>query len=124
MGLSSTKLRRELRALEARRRTLLGRLTGTSELAVGTVSWVDRKCGRAGCHCARGEGHRQMQFLFADADGVRRCKLVRKADHVRLEDANQRYRAFREDLRQLAAIQKREHEILMALMEGRGLRYE
>jgi hypothetical protein len=124
MGSSTSKLQRELRALEARRRTVVRRLLSTAELAVGTVSWVDRKCGRAGCHCARGEGHRQMQFLFADPEGVRRCKLVRKADQTRLEEANERYRACRDDLRELGAIQKRQHEIQVALIEARGLRYE
>ena len=124
MGPSTLKLRRELRALEARRRALVRRLTGTAEMAVGTVSWIDRKCGRAGCHCARGEGHPQMQFLFADSEGVRRCKLVRNSDQDRLEKANQRYRTFREDLRELEAIHKREHEVLMALIRARGLSYE
>ena len=65
-----------------------------------------------------------MYFLFADASGRRRCKLVRKADEARLEQANQRYRAFREDLRQLAAIQNRERALLMAWMRKRGLSYE
>ena len=124
MSPSTSKLQRELRALEARRRTLVRRLLGTAEMAVGTVSWVDRKCGRAGCHCARGGGHRQMQFLFADPEGVRRCQLVRNADQARLEKANERYRAFRDDLRELEAVQKREHEVLMALIQTRGLRYE
>lgn len=91
---------------------------------MGTVSWVDRRCGRPSCHCARGPRHRQAQFLFADAQGRRRCKLVRKADQGRLEESNQRYREFRAGLRELAAIQKQEHALLMDLTRARGLRYE
>lgn len=124
MGLSTSKVLRQLRALQKRRQAVLRRLLGTQELAVGTVSWVDRKCGRPGCHCAQGPGHRQMHFLFADAQARRRCKLVRKADEPRLLQAGQRYRAFRADLRELAAIHKREHVLLMALRRARGLRYE
>lgn len=123
MSLSTRKLQLRLQTLEARRRILLRRLAGTSKLAVGTVSWVDRKCGQPGCHCAQGCGHRQMQFLFAE-EGRRRCKLVRRVDETRLEQANDRYRDFREDLKELAAIQKREHELLLDLMHARGLRYE
>jgi hypothetical protein len=121
---STVKLERTLRALEARRRALLRHLALTEELAVGTVSWVDRRCGRPGCHCARGPGHRQAQFLFADAQGRRRCQLVRKADQRRLQEANQRYRLFRAGLRELVAIQNQERALLMALMRTRGLRYE
>jgi hypothetical protein len=124
MNRSTDKTLRQLRTLQARRRLLLRRLLASGELAVGTVSWVDRKCGRSGCHCALGPGHRQMHFLFADAQGHRRCKLVRKADAARLERAGQRYRAFRADLRELVAIQKRERELLMAWMRARGLSYE
>ena len=124
MGLSTSRWLRELRALHRRRRAVLRQLLGTQELAVGTVSWVDRKCGRPGCHCAHGPGHRQMQFLFADAQGGRRCKLVRKADEPRLLRAGQRYRSFRAGLRDLAAIHKREHALLMALRRTRALRYK
>jgi hypothetical protein len=124
MALSTSRLLRKLRSLEARRRALLRRLSGTEELAVGTLSWVDRRCGRPSCHCARGPGHRQAQFLFADAQGRRRCKLIRKADEDRLQEAHQRYRHFRAGLRELAAIPKQEHALLMDLMRARGLHYE
>ena len=124
MSLSTSRIRRELRHLETRRRALLRRLQSLEELAVGSVSSADRQCGRPGCHCAQGAGHPQMQFLFADEEGRRRCKLVRKADENRLEQANARYRAFRDDQRELAAIQKRQHELLMDLMRARGLHYE
>ncbi len=95
-----------------------------AELAVGTVSVVLRKCGNPGCHCARGDGHPQTLFLFNDEEGRRRCKLVRRADEVRLHAAGKRYRAFRQDLKQLRAIDRREKEILMALRDMRALRYE
>ena len=124
MNLSTSKTLRQFRTLQARRHALLRRLLSPAELAVGTVSWVDRKCGRPGCHCAEGPGHRQMQFLFADPEGCRRCKLVRKADEARLELANERYRAFREDLRELATIQNRERALLMEWMRKKGLTYE
>ena len=124
MALSTEKLREDLQALEKRRRRILRRLMGTEEMAVGTVSWVRRRCGRTGCHCARGGGHRQMQFLFKDASGRRRCKLIRKADQGRLAQASKRYADFRAGLRELKAIEKREARILVALREARGLTYE
>lgn len=113
-----------LRELQTERRRLLRRLMQDSELAVGTVSVVHRKCGNPRCHCANGDGHPQTLFLFAGDDGRRRCKLVRRADESRLLAAGRRYRAFREGLKRLRAIDRREKEILMALRDRRALSYE
>lgn len=124
MSTSIQESRARLRELEQRRRGILRRLLGEQELAVGTVSWVHRTCGKPGCHCARGQGHRQMQFLFKDETGRRRCRLIRKADHVRLTKASARYHAFREGLRELKAIGKEEATILVALKKARQLIYE
>ena len=93
------------------------------ELAVGTVSAVLRKCGNPRCHCAQGRGHPQTLFLFTDEDGQRRCKLVRRADEARLQSAGERYRLFREDMKRLRTIDRREKQILMALRDARALRY-
>ena len=54
--MSSTKLRASLQQLQQQRRSLLRRLTSDQELAVGTVSVVERKCGNPACHCAKGAG--------------------------------------------------------------------
>jgi len=123
MAESTEKLRTALRELEQRRRKILRRLLRRAELAVGTVSWVERTCGRAGCHCADGPGHRQLQFLSRDRQGRRRCQIVRKADQKRLLRASAIYAAFREDVRGLKAIQNEEEAILVALKEARQISY-
>jgi len=124
MSTSIQKLQARLRELEKNRRRVLRRLVDETELAVGTVSWVDRSCGKPGCHCARGGRHRQMQFLFKDAKGQRRCRLVRKADHKRMTQASARYHAFRDGQRELKAIEREESEILVALRRARQLTYK
>ena len=124
MMLSRKKLLGALRGLQQERRRRLRRLTRDHELAVGSVSVVARKCGNPTCRCASGPGHLQTLFLFSDEDGCRRCKLVRRADEGRLHRAGDRYRQFREDLKQLRAIDRREKEILMALRDQRALHYE
>jgi hypothetical protein len=123
MAESTEKLRATLHELERRRREILRRLWGRDELAVGTVSWVERSCGRAGCHCAEGQRHRQLQFLSKAGNGRRRCQIIRKADHGRLLRASARYKAIRAYARDLKAIQDEEAEILMALMEARQITY-
>ncbi len=124
MPTSIPKLLVVLQQLRHERRRLLSRLTAKHELAVGTVSPVARKCGKSACHCAHGDGHPQVQFLFTDDEGRRRCKLVRKADEKWVLQAGDRYKEFRIDLRQLADINSREREILMSLRDLRAIRYE
>ena len=124
MTVSRTKLLDSLRQLQRARRRLFRRLTRDHELAVGSVSVMRRKCGNPSCHCAHGVGHLQTLFLFKDNNGQRRCKLVRRADEARLLQAGKRYRKFREDIKQLRAIDRREKEILMALRDLRAIHYK
>ena len=125
MRMSRTKLLHSLRQLHQERRRLLRRLTREHPLAIGTVSVVRRKCGNPNCHCTTGLGHPQTLFLFKDrTENRRRCKLVRRADEPWLLQAGERYREFREDLKQLRAIDQEEKQILMALAEARAIRYE
>lgn len=122
MTVSRTKLLDSLRLLQRVRRRLLRRLTQDHELAVGSVSLVRRKCGNLSCHCAHdGPGHLQTLFLFKD--NKRRCKLIRRADEARLHQAGKHYREFREDIKQLRAIDRVEKEILMALRDLRAIHY-
>ena len=125
MSMSRTKLLTSLRQLHQQRRAMLRRLTRDQELALGTVSMVYRKCGNPRCHCVEGRGHPQTLFLFKDEQqGRRRCKLVRREDEVRMNRAGQRYRQFRDDLKELRAIDKEEKRILMALAKVRAIRYQ
>jgi hypothetical protein len=125
MKMSRTKLLACLHQLHQERHRLVRRLKQEHELAIGTVSVVNRKCGNPRCHCVEGPGHPQTLFLFKDAkEDRRRCKLVRRADEPRMLRAGERYREFREDLKQLRAIDLEEKRILMALAEARAIRYE
>ena len=125
MKMSRAKLLASLRQLHQERRRLLRRLTREHPLAIGTVSVVHRKCGHPNCHCATGPGHPQTLFLFKDQkEGRRRCKLVRRADESRMLRAGEHYREFREDLKQLRAINQEEMRILVAFAEVRAIQYE
>lgn len=124
MPKSSTELHHSLRKIQLERRVLVRRLTRVREMAIGCVSVVQRKCGKPNCHCAQGGGHSQTLFQFQGDDGRRRCKLVRQADADKLLRAGDRYREFRATLRKLRAINKREEQILVALMEQHAVHYE
>ena len=114
-----------LRQLHQERRRLIRRLTRENDLAIGTVSVVNRKCGNPNCHCVEGPGHSQTLFLFKDeTEGRRRCKLVRRADESWMLKAGKYYREFREDMKALRAIDLKEKRILMAIAEVRAIDYK
>ncbi len=122
---SRTKSLASLRKIHQERRRLIRRLLRKDELAIGTVSVVRRKCGNPRCHCADGSGHPQTLFLFQDPqEDRRRCKLVRRADEAWMMQAGERYREFRKGIQQLRAIDREEKQILVALAEGRAIRYK
>lgn len=120
---STTKLHRTLNRLQQEHRKLLKYLTGKHELAIGSVSKMRRRCGNPRCHCRQGKGHLQVIFLFNDSRRCRRCKLIRRADENRMLQAANRYRQTRSHLRKLRAIQNRQRQILLALINKRGIRY-
>jgi len=125
MGQSRGKLLATLKRLHQERQRLVRRLTGGQVLAIGTVATMSRKCGNPSCHCVEGPGHLQTLFLFKDEkQGRRRCKLVRRADEARMLRAGQGYRQFREDMKQLRAIDREEKRILLALAEERAIHYD
>ncbi len=125
MTMSRTTLLTSLHQLHQQRRHLIRRLKRDHALAIGTVSVVNRKCGNPRCHCVDGLGHPQTLFLFKDEkERRRRCKLVRRADEPWMVQAGERYREFREDLKQLRAIDLEEKRILMALAEVRAIQYK
>ena len=120
----SSPLPGSLPQLQLQRRALLRRLAHVPEVAVGSVSVVPRKCGKPSCHCAQGGGHPQTLFLFRGEDGRRHCKLVRQADADRLLRAGENYREFRANLRKLRAINQREEQILLRLLQQKAVHYE
>ncbi len=125
MKKSRRKLLDSLLKLHRKRRRLLRRLKEEHELAIGTVSAVNRKCGSQNCHCVKGPGHPQTLFLFKDEkESRRRCKLVKRSDEARMLQAGKRYREFRNDIKALRAIGLEEKQILMALAAVRAVRYK
>ena len=124
MATAIDKLQIRLKENHQKRNALLRYLLKNNELAVGSVSVVNRKCGKSSCHCFDGEGHPQTIFLFKAKDGKRQCKLIRREDAAEVIKAGENYREFKEHLRNLDLLYKQERNILGALMEARGIKYE
>ena len=95
-------------------------LAQTDALIIGSLSEVQRRCGKASCHCAERPGHPQA-ILMSVEDGRRRCQVIRQHDLAAVRQAVERYRAFRQGLRLLSTL---DSKVLALLKELKRLRDE
>jgi hypothetical protein len=120
---SSERVVRRLRAVESRRAVVVDELAQTDALIIGSLSAVQRRCGKPSCHCAERPGHPQTILMSID-DGRRRCQVIRQADLAAVRQAVERYRAFRTGLRMLSTLDSQILRLLKELMRLRDAGYE
>ena len=65
-----------VRQLRARRRRLARGLPDLEELLRGSLLSQQRRCGKAGCRCARGELHGPYVYLSLGREAARAGRLV------------------------------------------------
>ena len=114
---------RKFRLLEQRRARLLEALCDDEPFLVGSLSLIQRTCGKPTCHCATTPAH-PAWVLATTRDARRRCQVVRLAD---VEDVRRRvelYKRFKQALRDLDAIDREQTVLLRGLMEGRNAPYD
>jgi len=117
------KITRKLHALETQRARLIRALTRDEPLLVGSLSLVDRTCGKPTCHCATKPGH-PVLTLATRRDARRRCQVVRLDDVNEVRRRVVAYKNFKQVLGELAAIEQDEKALLRGLLEGRNVTYE
>lgn len=112
-----------LRQLERRRSELVERLLLSEPLLKGSLSLVKRTCGKPTCHCARRPAH-PVWVLATSSDSRRRCQVVRQAEVELVQRRLAAYRQFKEALRSLQAMERREKTLLLGLRDSRAWTYE
>ena len=65
-----------VRQLLARRRALAARLGDVQEMLSGSLAEQPRRCGKAGCRCATGEGHGPYSYFTPRAAGRSQSRYV------------------------------------------------
>ena len=106
------RLREAGRQFDRQLRTLLEH----DPLLRGGVYRLRRRCGKAGCRCARGELHESWVWLTRE-QGVQRLRVVPKDQTARWRELAAYYRRFRLARRELGR-QYREVLRLVKLLEG------
>lgn len=113
---------RKLRTLEARRARLIDALARDEPLLAGSLSYVNRTCGKPSCHCATAAAH-PAWTLATTADSRRRCQVVRRADVDEVTRRVEAYKNFKQRVVEIAAIESEEKKLLHGLMEQRNVPY-
>lgn len=116
-----------IQSLEQRRQKILERLYSTQTMIRGSYSKSYRRCGRANCWCAEGEGHPMNRISFTD-NGKSRTKVISAEDAEwarRMTEYYQRFRKDRQALRKLekkinAAIDQLERKIIKRTAAKKG----
>lgn len=99
-----SRLRQEILRVEEARAPIVDMLLEVRDaLLRGSFVTLRRKCGKASCHCAEGEGH-PAKYLSIKQGGRTRLIYVGAADELRVADATRRYRSFRESRAALAKL--------------------
>lgn len=89
-----SKDRQELIGLLQRLQQLAGPILGRCALLPGSLYQRQYRCGKAGCHCARGEPHRRL-VLAIRRQGRSQVLSVPDSDRARIGPAVAQYRQFR-----------------------------
>ena len=63
-------------ALKARRQRLARRVLDLNLVLSGSLVTQSRRCGKAGCRCATGDGHGPYTYLSSGGDGATRLRYV------------------------------------------------
>ena len=113
---------KKLKDLEKQRQQVLAKLFETDELAVGTVLRSKRPCGNPRCkQCQAGPSHEQVVFSYTNEKGRRTSRFVRRAEEERFEAAADRYKEFREGLRELKHLESEFRRLCGVFMHARAL---
>ena len=94
----------QLSAVERNFRSRIAQLASTKWFLRGTLSERAGKCGKPGCHCARGELHQSL-YLVQSYHGKPRQICVPKAWQERVRQAVNDYRQMQELIEEVSELE-------------------
>ena len=84
-------------------RSRLAQIVSSQGIIRGTLLHRERRCGNAGCHCAKGPGHPALYLILSD--GKRQRQLYIPKDwHDRVRQRVDNHRKVRELIHQISEI--------------------
>ena len=108
------KTRQRSESLRARRTQAIAQMPDLSEVIRGTLRRRYVRCGKPGCHCARGQGHLAYYRFWREGGRLRKC-YVRRADLAAVRAACE---ARRRERRELAEAWQEWRQLVAVVREG------
>lgn len=115
-----SRMRQSLPRLLTQMRRLIEPYFSDQPVIKGTVYELRRRCGKAGCKCARGELHARM-VVSASEKGKTRLGVIPRLFFGEVQEKVRRYQELRRARARLGAIHR---EVLKVLDEMEAMRRE
>ena len=97
----------DLETLLQHRADILRQLSEIGDLRQGSLTAQFRKCGKPGCHCAKGPGHGPYLQLTRKVNGKTRCKSIPVAAEDQTRMQIEEYKRLRALVQQLIEVSDR-----------------
>ena len=94
----------DLETLLQHRSDVLRQLSEIGDLRQGSLTAQFRKCGKPGCHCAKGPGHGPYLQLTRKVDGKTRCRSIPAAAEAQTRVQIEEYKRLRELVQELIEV--------------------
>ena len=113
-----SQLRREAFALLRKSKSLVRELARPSAMIAGSFYEMHKKCGRRGCHCAKGELHGPFPVIALRRGGRRSTRSVPRDRVVEVRKRANAYRTFQSRRRRLQGAMRRIVEIVTEIRDA------
>ncbi len=102
---------KQIKALEKKRDTVLGRMLSAKSMVPGAYGKVYCRCGKKNCWCHSGKGHPYTRITWYE-DGKSKTKSINEKNIGWIRRATQNYRDFKKDQKKIREYDEQLKELL------------
>jgi len=113
----------QIKEIEKQRKRLTKLLFSPCELIEGSLRDSLVRCGRPGCRCEKEPVH-PVTRLSRWENGKLKNKIVRVADRQRVRELSGNYKKHKQAMSDLVKLNKKEREIIKAVVKLKTIKYE
>jgi len=116
--MDESKVRQEVRRLDAERRKLIGRVLRPGRMIKGSLYQLGRSCGNPNCKCARGQKHLSW-YLSLKAEGKTKLTYIGRVVPADIDERVKRYRHHQRMLARIRSIDTKISDYLNRLRDAK-----
>lgn len=116
--MDESKVRQEVRRLDAERKKLIDRVLRPGRMVKGSLYRLGRSCGNPNCKCARGEKHLSW-YLSLKVDGKTKLTYIGRVVPADIDERVKRYRHHQRVLARIRSIDAKISDYLNRLRDAK-----